>query len=535
MIWAAAVLAISALLMLLWHMQKPRPRRIAISFARFVPPLPQAPAGWSRIALTRPRDLSALLCLLAAVGFGLWALLDAGRNYRAALPDHLGLRVVFDRSGSMAVADGGESRQTRALKQVEAARLVLANAGVGSLCIEMLGVGAAIGPALPLALTGPLPADDMAPLSEGAEPARLLEAARRPANGCALTHVLVITDLPPQPADLGGPLLLWDQIGAAVGNNGLRALALRPSAFGQTTPEIRLEGVNSGRDAPPALVLTGPAGPQNAVIYPDPEAEGRWYAIAVYNGAGEYTARLPAGDGYPGDDRISTRLDMPLALAVDWQLGTLPRPASLAAGGAADPLVTELAQLAPQDLARPLMLTYPGFDSKGAARIGPFRESLALLSALNFDALEVALPAPYPAPLPPGFVPMMTDDQGGVLIAQRADPPGLILPAPRLDLPEPQRSLSLTLFFSGLADLIVTPPRAQAIRWIGPDEAPIPDAWRESLTGRPAGAPADLAVLAGSSATPQQLPFWPWAVLAALAALLAEKLLRLARRREVLQ
>src|SRR3989338_6907532 len=172
MIGAAAVRAISALAMLLWHMQKPRPRRIAISFARFVPPLPPAPAGWSRITLTRPRDLPALLCLLAAVGFGLWALLDAGRNHRAALPDHLGLRVVFDRSGSMAVADGGESRQTRALKQVEAARLVLANAGVGSLCIEMLGVGAAIGPALPLAMAGPLPADDMAPLSEGAEPAR---------------------------------------------------------------------------------------------------------------------------------------------------------------------------------------------------------------------------------------------------------------------------------------------------------------------------------------------------------------------------
>jgi hypothetical protein len=145
------------------------------------------------------------------------------------------------------------------------------------------------------------------------------------------------------------------------------------------------------------------------------------------------------------------------------------------------------------------------------------------------------MPAPYPAILPPGFVPMMTDDEGGVLIAQRADPPGLILPAPRLDLPEPQRSLSLTLFFSGLADLIVTPPRAQPIRWIGPDGAPIPDAWRESLTGRPAGAPADLAVLAGSSPAPQQLPLWPWAVLAALAALLAEKLLRLSRDREAVQ
>jgi hypothetical protein len=535
MIWASAVLAISALAMLLWHMQKPRPRRIAISFARFVPPLPPAPAGWSRITLTRPRDLPALLCLLAAVGFGLWALLDASRNYHAALPDHLGLRVVFDRSGSMAVADGGETRQARALAQVEAARLVLANAGAGSLCIELLGVGAAIGPALPLAVTGPLPAADMEPLSEGAEPARLLEAARRPANGCALTHVLVVTDLPPQPADLGGPLLLWDQIGAAVGNNGLRALALRPSAFGQTTPEIRIEGVNSGRETPPALVLTGPTGQQDAVIYPDSEAEGRWYAIAVYAGAGEYTARLAAGDGYPGDDRISARLDVPRALAVDWRLGTLSRPTSLASGGAADLLVTELALLTPQDLTRPLVLTYPGFNSKGAAQIGPFRESPALFSALNFNAFEAALPAPYPATLPPGFKPMMTDDQGGVLIAQRTEPPGLILPAPRLDLPEPQRSLALTLFFSGLADLIVTQPRAQPIRWIGPDGAPVPDAWRESLTGRPAGAPADLAVLAGSSAAPQQLPLWPWAVLAALAALLAEKLLRLSRSREVLQ
>ena len=535
MIWAVAVVALSALAVLVWHMQKPRPRRIAISFARFVPPLPQAPAGWSRITLTRPRDLPALLCLLAAVGFGVWAQLDAGRNYRAALPDHLGLRVVFDRSGSMAVADAGDTRQTRALAQIEAARMVLADAGASSLCIELIGVGAAIGPARPLALTGQLPASDMAPLPEGAEPARLIEAARRPANGCALTHVLIVTDLPPQPVDLAGPMLLWDQIGAAVGNNGLRALALRPSAFGQTTPEIRIEGVNSGRDAPLGLVLTGPAGPQNVVIYADPEAEGRWYATAVYAGAGDYVAQLPAGDGYSGDDRVSVRLDAPLAVAVDWQLGALPRPASLAAGGTDDPLVTELAILKPQDLARPLVLTYPGFDSKGAARIGPFRESLALLSSLNLDALEAALPAPYPATLPPGFVPMMTDDHGGVLIAQRAVPPGLILPAPRLDLAEPQRSLSLTLFFSGLADLIVAPPRAQSVRWIDVNGVAIPDAWRESLTGRPAGPPADLAVLAGSRATPQDLPMWPWAVLAALAALLAEKLLRLSRGREAVQ
>lgn len=52
------------------------------------------------------------------------------------------------------------------------------------------------------------------------------------------------------------------------------------------------------------------------------------------------------------------------------------------------------------------------------------------------------------------------------------------------------------------------------------------------MTGRPLGPPADLHRLAQLSRVSTGAPFWPWLVLASLLALLAERLLRLARRTE---
>lgn len=534
MIWAAVPVAMAAVAVLLWHMQKPRPPRIAISFVRFVPALPPAPAGWSRIALTVPRDPLTLICLLGAASLCLWALLDAHRSYQATKPDHLGMRIIFDRSHSMSAADGSESRSARALARLETARAALADADAGSFCIELISVAAAIEAPQQLEEGRQLQAEMIAPLPQGGDPALLVEAAARPQGDCALTHVLVLTDLAQtgaMPAD--GPRLIWDQIGAPVENSGLRRMAFLPAAFGQSNPEIRIEGVSSGHSPPSRLRLEGPSGAQELDILPDPDADGRWSALGAYAGAGAYRASLAGGDGYGGDDVVLTELDRPAGVLVDWRLDALVRPDVIGGGGTDAPLVTQPDRLAPDDVSRPTLIAYPGFGrGPSGRRIGPFREDAVLFSAINFDALEPVLPSPWVGELPLGFVPVLTDDLGGVIIARRDQPFGLILPQPRLDLAEPQRSVSLALFFAGLSDLLTLPPEPQPLRWIASDGTEIAEAWRESLTARPAAAPADLSVFSMASSADEAMPVWPLLVLAALGLLLAERAVRLARRAE---
>ncbi|REF73531.1 hypothetical protein BDD41_2096 [Paracoccus versutus] len=534
---------------------------MAVSFARFVPQLPMAPSR-ARFALTWPRDGWALACLLVAAALAIWALLDGRREYQSSRPRHLGLRVVLDLSASMGVRDAGATRLAQALARLDEARRQVAGAGPKSACLELVAVGAEPGAVQALPLAGDLPAPLAGGLRhEGAEVGSLVAAAMLPQVDCVLTHVLVLTDMPPVAMTAGeGVDVIWDQVGAPVGNAGIRQLQVMQSAFGQTTSEIRVEGVVSGQDLPDALVLDGPSGQQQLSIHPMPEAEGRWFATAAYAGPGEYAARLAAADGYDGDDKVVARLQRPASLAVDWRLSDLARPAGLAQGGPGDLLVAEgdglpadalarpagLAQGGPGDLlvaegdglpadalARPVLLTYPGFGlGRQPGHIGPFIEDAALLSLVSFDALEAAMPAAWPGPLPPGFAPALVDDAGGVLVARREQPKGLIVPAPVPGLPDPARSLSLTLFFSALADLAMPEAQQQALEWRDGRGGIVANAWRESMTGRPLGPPADLHRLAQLSRVSTGAPFWPWLVLASLLALLAERLLRLARRSE---
>lgn len=537
MIWAAAIVFLAALALLAWHMQRPKPRAVAISFARFVPKLPAAPSH-SRFAPTWPRDRLPLACLLAAAALALWALLDGRREYEAGRPQHLGLRVVLDLSHSMSVEHGGKSRLALALARLDEARAHVGGSKARSSCLELVGVGAVPGPMQSLGLGGAIPAEiGEAPRFEGGEATALVAGASLPQGDCVLTHVLVLTDLPPSgmiTAD--GADLVWDQVGDAVGNAGIRSVALTQSAFGQAMPEIRIEGVVSGLDLPTVLVMNGPSGQQEATIHPVPDAEGRWYATVAYGGAGEYHVRLLEGGGYSGDDHAVAHLRQSARTPVEWRLDELARPAGLSEGSGGDLLVTGSNRLAPADLVRPLLLTYQGFRASASGRqIGAFTEDAALFSVLNFDALEAALPLAFPAKLPPEFIPVLTDGEGGVLVARRPRPPGLIVPAPALELAEPARSLSLTLFFSALADLAISEPQYQPLEWRAATGEPIPDAWRESMTGRPLASPADLGRLAMVAEARTASPLWPWLVLGSLLSLLAERLLRVLGRTEAVQ
>lgn len=514
-------------------MRRPLPRRMAISFVRFVPALPPAQPRAARLSLVRPRDPVTLSCLLAAAALAVWALLDATRDHAAARPGHVGLRVVLDVSHSMTVGAGSRPRFEIALDRLDAARAVLREAGAHSTCIEIVRVASVADAAHAVPLTGDLPDASVAPpLAEGGDPARLVEAAVAEQGQCPLTQVLILTDLGPSPVpDTASWPVLWDQVGDPVGNAGLRMVSLTRTAFGTTAPELRIEGINSDAPVPRVVVIDGPGGRIEAPAYPMPEAAGRWYALAPYGGAGVHDVRLVAGDGYSGDDWLQARIEAPPQVAVDWRIGDLPRPAALAAGGDGDLLVARLGDPAAASGLRPALLVHDGFGGQsGTGQIGVFVDDPALLGSLSFDALELAMPAPIPGALPDGFQPVMTDTGGLSIIARRPAGSGqsaaIIVPAPAPAAPEPQRSLSLTLFFSALADLAAMPAREEQVLWLAPDSTEVPGAWRESLTGRPAGAPADLALLVVAAPASERTAVWPWYLLAALAAILAERSIR---------
>lgn len=536
---AAAIAGLAGLAVLLWHMRRPRPPLMAVSFVRFVPALPPAPPRAARLALVRPRDPVPLACLLAAAALAIWALSDADRDAAAARPDHIGLRVVLDVSQSMTVAAGQGTRFDLALGRLDAARAVLRAARADSLCVEILRVGAAVGGALAVAAPGAAPGalPDAAvapPLAEGGDPARLAQAALAGQGECPLTHALILTDLAPVALPDSPWPVLWDQVGEPVGNAGIRSVALTQGAFGAGAAELRIEGVASGQPAPATIGIAGPAGAADAPVHPLPEAEGRWYALVSYGGAGTYDIRLREADGYAGDDRVQARIAAPPQVAVDWRLDALARPDALAAGSDGDLLVAPLGALADAGGTRPALLVHDGFGAAPQpARIGAFLDDPALLGAVNLDALERAMPRPIPGGLPAGFRTVLADEAGNPVIARRAATAGqgaaLIVPAPAPGLPEPQRSLSLTLFFSALADLAALPARQQDVEWLAPDGRAVPEAWRESLTGRPAGRPADLALIGAAAPAADRVPVWPWYLLAALAAVLAERAIRAAR------
>jgi hypothetical protein len=533
-IWAISLLTAAVVAIAAWHFQRPRPPEVRLSFVRFMGALPPAPSRAVRLALVRPQDLVSLIAFLVAALAAIWALLSAERLLSASRPDHVGLRIVLDASHSMTVMDGSESRYALALRRAEAALAALAEGDSRSRCAEVVVVGARVGPVVPLPQGSAVVASVVGkPFAEGSDPARLLAGAGLPAQDCALSHVMVITDLPPAVGVApSGAALLWDQVGAPADNVGLRGVALQSASFGQVQPEVIIEG--TATDAlPRSVTLRGPSMVQDLPVETVADSlDGRWMARAPYAGPGRYEAVLAEGGAYAGDDRFGVEIVAPAQIAVEWRLSELPRPSEMAGGGADSLLVSPASALRPEDMARPVLITYPGFGAAtGPAQIGAFAQDPALLRLINLDALEVAGPAPWSGPLPAGFVPVLTLTGGEVLVARRQAPPGLIVPEPVLDAAAPGHSLSLTLFFSALADLAALPPVDQRGRWTEADGTEVAEAWLESGTARPLSPPLDLALLRQPSAATQAEPVWPWALALALLALGVERLWRFVMRK----
>ncbi|MGQ0566451.1 MAG: hypothetical protein ACT4OK_15465 [Gemmobacter sp.] len=512
--------------LLAWHMQRRAPLPLRLSFARLLPEPPVSEAPERRFALTLPLRSAGFWLRMLAVALAIAALmLDLDR--RAGAGDQgIGLRIVLDVTHSMGLPEGDGTRLDAAQSVAEAALARLpAAAGSAPTCAEAVIVGASAG--------APGPVQDLARatvLPQGGEVSVLVAAAAAPVADCPLTHVLVLTDALRPATDWpeATPLLLWHQIGEPLPNSGLRGVTFAPPGLGRARAVLRIEVASHGDTAPPGAWLDGPGGRVPVPLDASADRDGLWLGEVAVAAGGPHLAGLDGGGAYGGDDRMAFDLPQVAGLALDWRLGDLPAPRGTT-GGPGALLVADLGGLAPQDLDRPLLATYPGWP--GAAqggRIGAFVQDRALLSAINLDVFERLAPRPLQGALPPGFVPVLTDAAGAVHVARRSDPPGLIVPAPLRDGGETE-ALSLSLFFAALADLAGRGQVTPAVEWRDAEGGTITDAARESDTARRLEPPPAPDLIAPRAMPAPEVPVWPLLALLALALLLAERALTLWR------
>jgi hypothetical protein len=251
----------------------------------------------------------------------------------------------------------------------------------------------------------------------------------------------------------------------------------------------------------------------------------------VPRAGGVHVARLESGGAYGGDDRLVFDLTAPDAIVLDWRLPGVPLPRGVRQSDRAGLSVVPLADLSSVPARAAVLAVYPGWAGAAPREIGAFVEDPSVLGAINLDVLELRMPAPMPGALLPGFAPVLTDAAGGVVIARRMDPPGLIVPAPVRDADPDVTALALTLFYSALQVLSGGDEVPLGLRWETASGQGVAEAWKESDTARPlvpAPPPADYtAPMAEASAQ----PVWPLLLLMALAAMLVERLWFLRRRR----
>jgi hypothetical protein len=511
------IAALGAAALLGWHMQRPDPPRLQLSFARLLPDPPPQAGREPRFAWRLPLASPAFWLRIAAMTLILAAMALAA--VRVVLPGDagIGLRVLVDVTASMGLPDEGGTRldQAKAIaaKVEEQAR----QAATAGFCAEVILVGGRA--------AKPAPLDQAAVLPEGGDPGILTQAALAAPTTCAITHALVLSDLP-RPAVVwpeDAPTLIWDQVGPPVANAGLRGVIFRRPGLAAHTAALVIEVVKYGDGEDPKLWLDGPAGRAEAALTRASDRDAVWLAEVPFAGPGHYRAALQGGGAFGGDDRVDFDLTEADQVRLDWQVVGMPQPKGTLSGGGQDVWVGDVLDLPVDTPGRALLVTYPGWrNGGGAGQIGAFVEDAALLGTINLDVFETAGPQPFAGPLPAGFHPVLTDASGAVFVARRSIPPGILVPAPDLTKGDAVAALSLSLFFAALSDLTSNGHTQPDLHWVDPAGVDISDAWKESDTARPLAPEPDMTIAPRVRAG-LPTPLWPWLVVLALLMLVAER------------
>ena len=491
---------VGVLAVALWHLRRPALRRLDLSSAEFLGDL-RAPTrrSWA-VSLIQPiRSLlfwvhAGLASLLLSVLFGMWV---EDRPDRSG--EGIGLRLIVDTSGSMSVDGRMDAAKDRALEVLEVAE---ARADDATFCAELIAAGTGLRRATAASATT---IEQLAADPGGSEARRLFEAIREAEGNCRITHAVVISDQP-RPAGArrqDGPEVIWLTEGVPVPNTGIRAVRL------DAANTLAIEIARFGDIEPISVEITAPSA-DRVLIEPDPDG-----AIRMQVEEGTYTIRLTEGGAYPGDDMVSVKVPA-IAGQLNWQLEWPPAP-QLTGDLAVGPFRT----LSPEELAGPVVAVYDGWQ--GPMEAGLISEDSGLLNHVNLDVLEAEGPRGV-SRLPAGFSPVMIDAESGrVLIANRAEPPGAIIPQP-VPFAGERTKLSAMLLFNALEQVSSARSSALPFDWVDAEGKTVPFAGLETDTSRSAGETSALTALWPAHVPQEAAPIWPWVLLAGLGLILIDGL-----------
>ncbi|MCK4764563.1 MAG: BatA and WFA domain-containing protein [Candidatus Aminicenantes bacterium] len=432
--WMLAGLAV----LIAVYMTYPRLKRRTLSAARFFKDLPpprrdQSRLRWGKIQFTASffMQLAVLLLLLAAL---LWPY----ETLETGAAKGFGLWFLVDTSAGMSTKQRGKTRLDAAVREL--GRLIdraEENAGEMDFCVRLSSIDMEIqdwlssgsGSAARQAASRLKPralGTDLRiirrQLSLLAEQTRSGSAAGpEPRNRCAVTHVVVISDLPaPSWLPSGGDMpVTWRDISEKADNVGFTAIqAVRNPLTGKIN-EVKLTVTAYGK--PPTDARLHVTGPEGSPVLEEALQWGRnnaWYGGFVPPGSGVYRLRLSPGGAYSFDDSAVIEVAAEHRIRVDWQLPGNRFP--LRMGWVIDRDNPHLRVVSYKSAVTaggvPTMIIGKGYaGSKKKAILRDFVETSPLIEDVNFDALETL--GLVGVELPPGFEPVLRGLDSGAWAA----------------------------------------------------------------------------------------------------------------------
>ncbi|MCB0112403.1 MAG: hypothetical protein KDE53_41045, partial [Caldilineaceae bacterium] len=370
--------------------------------------------------------------------------------------------------------------------------------------------------------------------TETGQEQRLPDTVGPTAGTCAVTHVVVITDLP-APDWIAEPLpvdVIWRDVAEPVDNSGFSNIRAKRDPLSGLVHGVEVTA--QYYNTPPLnahMIITGPTGNR---IVDEPlqwRGDGTWRTDWLPPTPGRYQLELAPGGAYTLDDHAVLEINEGTAIHVDWQSAATALREQL--GWIQD---AQTPQLRVIDLNRvgsaafttpsPTLVIGNGYTGGQPQEILDFYTTGTLLADLNLDVAEqVGIQGTV---LPNGFVPVLRGVDGWVWLAQRHDPPALLIPGLPTEIDETIDAFSATVFFNGVRWLLQERPLTPLYTLTTP-ALPEPTGSRIALhagegdTARMPSSYGEISALKPQRVGARTWPLWPYLLALAMLIFVVER------------
>lgn len=449
------------------YINRPPIEQRVLSAARFFDILPQAKPeggclkpGHLRLPLPFWVQLLVLVLLTGAVLVS-WVTKASGEAQR------VGVWIVVDTSASMTTSQHDVTRMEIAHQEVGRAIARAERAGQGAgLCLSLSSFdlepqhhvtkedASAARQAVRKLQPRPLGTD--LNLVRGL----LNSAGRQPESECAITHFVVVSDLPaPEWVISSTAQVIWRDVGSIVDNVGFTNIEGGRHPFTGLVREVNIEITAFGKaPASARLVVVAPDGSTVMDEALDWTDDDTWQGTFSPSSPGLYTLDVSPGGAYGYDDHAAIRVGDGETIRVDWQLDDrrLPRQLGWAEDGEQPHLRVIPQETTTSTIPTLIVGNSYGQEASSPAEILDFYETSPLLADLNLDVAELL--GIRGIELPAGFRPVLRDVQGLTWLAQRDSPPAAYVPGLPTDTDDNLGRFSSTAFFNAVRWLLREQP-----------------------------------------------------------------------------